>query len=100
VGSDGWLYYGGTLTDSPGASPMSDRALRNAAHTLALFQRFAAAVIAATPIAPRAIAVVQAHGGLGRLARPLSYAGALVLAAVSLLTLSGGGYNPFIYFRF
>jgi hypothetical protein len=28
------------------------------------------------------------------------YALALVLLALSFLGLSGGGYNPFIYFRF
>ena len=29
-----------------------------------------------------------------------SYLLALALLALSLLSLSGGGYNPFIYFRF
>ena len=30
----------------------------------------------------------------------LSYVGAFVLLALCLLQLAGGGYNPFIYFRF
>ncbi|MDO5108246.1 MAG: hypothetical protein Q4D39_08215, partial [Coriobacteriaceae bacterium] len=32
--------------------------------------------------------------------RLVSYVGALVLIALSLLALSSGTYNPFIYFRF
>ena len=40
VGSDGWLYYGGTLPDYLGQSTLSDRALRNIAHNLALAQGY------------------------------------------------------------
>lgn len=40
VGSDGWLYYGGTLPDYLGQSRMSDRALRNVAHNLSLAQDY------------------------------------------------------------
>ena len=40
VGSDGWLYYGGTLPDYLGQSALSDRALRNIAHNLALAQGY------------------------------------------------------------
>ena len=40
VGSDGWLYYGGTLPDFLGQSTLSDRALRNIAHNLALAQGY------------------------------------------------------------
>ena len=40
VGDGGWLYYGGTLPDYLGQSAMSDRALRNVAHNLALAQGY------------------------------------------------------------
>ena len=40
VGSDGWLYYGGTLPDYLGQSTLSDRALRNIAHNLSLAQGY------------------------------------------------------------
>ena len=40
IGSDGWLYYGGTLPDYLGQSALSDRALRNIAHNLALAQGY------------------------------------------------------------
>jgi hypothetical protein len=43
VGSDGWLYYEGTLADWRGTVPMSERALFNAAHNMALLQRFSEA---------------------------------------------------------
>ena len=42
VGSDGWLYYGGSLYDYLGQNHMTDRALQNAAHNLALLQGYAA----------------------------------------------------------
>ncbi len=41
VGTDGWLYYGGTLPDYLGQSALSDRALLNIAHNLSLAQRYA-----------------------------------------------------------
>ena len=41
VGSDGWLYYGGTLPDYLGQLRLSDRALGNIAHNLALMQGYA-----------------------------------------------------------
>lgn len=40
IGLDGWLYYGGTLPDYLGQSALSDRALRNIAHNLALAQGY------------------------------------------------------------
>ena len=40
VGTEGWLYYAGTLADYQLTSPMSDRALFNAAHNLSLVQEF------------------------------------------------------------
>jgi alginate O-acetyltransferase complex protein AlgI len=62
---------------------------------------FAVALIAATPVALRVKEMLIKTGDLRlRLSRSLSYAGAGVLAALSFLALSGGGYNPFIYFRF
>ena len=41
VGTDGWLYYGGTLYDYLGQNVLSDRALVNVAHNLALMQGYA-----------------------------------------------------------
>ena len=38
VGTDGWLYYQGTLADYQHTAPLSDRALENIAHNLALEQ--------------------------------------------------------------
>lgn len=40
VGSDGWLFYGGTLPDYLGEAPLSDRALAAIAHNLSLVQDF------------------------------------------------------------
>ena len=40
IGQDGWLYYGGTLPDYLGQSALTDRALRNIAHNLALAQEY------------------------------------------------------------
>ena len=40
VGTEGWLYYAGSLADYQLTSPMSDRALFNAAHNLSLVQEF------------------------------------------------------------
>lgn len=40
VGSDGWLYYGGTLPDYLGQSALSERALANIAHNLVLAQGY------------------------------------------------------------
>ena len=62
---------------------------------------FVVACVAASPAGPRISAAIEARGGqtAARL-RVASYVGALVLIAACLLALSGGGYNPFIYFRF
>ena len=40
IGTDDWLYYGGTLPDYLGQSSLSERGLRNAAHNLGLVQRY------------------------------------------------------------
>lgn len=40
VGTEGWLYYAGSLADYQLTSPMTDRAVFNAAHNLALIQEF------------------------------------------------------------
>ena len=40
VGSDGWLYYGGTLNDYLGRSALSDRSLASVAHNLKLVQGY------------------------------------------------------------
>lgn len=41
VGRGGWLFYGGTLESYLGTAALSNRALRNIAHNLALLQGFA-----------------------------------------------------------
>jgi alginate O-acetyltransferase complex protein AlgI len=62
---------------------------------------FAVAIAAATPVGPWLKEKCSLRGGdLGRVARPLAYAGAFALAVLALLALAPGGYNPFIYFRF
>ena len=40
IGSDGWLYYGGTLPDYLGQSALSESGLANIAHNLALAQGY------------------------------------------------------------
>ena len=40
VGSNGWLYYSGTLNDYQRRNRMSDQALKNAAYNLALTQEY------------------------------------------------------------
>lgn len=40
VGTDGWLYYGGTLPDYLGQSTLSDRSLASIAHNLSLAQGY------------------------------------------------------------
>lgn len=40
VGADGWLYYGGTLSDYCGWASLSDRALDNIAFNLSLMQGY------------------------------------------------------------
>jgi hypothetical protein len=62
---------------------------------------FLTAIVAATPIAAFVGRRLEQRGGrLWAVARVASYVGAFGLFAVCLLALSGGGYNPFIYFRF
>ncbi|MCL2779889.1 MAG: hypothetical protein FWD74_00040 [Actinomycetia bacterium] len=41
LGKDGWLYYDGDLADYVGTAPLSERALSNIAHNLALMQSYA-----------------------------------------------------------
>jgi hypothetical protein len=40
VGTDGWLYYSGTINDYVGASPLTERELRCIAHNLSLMQKY------------------------------------------------------------
>lgn len=42
VGTNGWLYYGGTLDDYLGNNQLSERALHNIAHNLLLLQGYVA----------------------------------------------------------
>ena len=60
---------------------------------------FAAAVVAAAPVKPAVErrALASRHAAVWD---SLGYALALVLFALSFLSLASGGYNPFIYFRF
>jgi len=62
---------------------------------------FLVAVVACTPIKKLAEARLEsAQPRTQQLATVASYTLAFVLLLVSLLSLSSGGYNPFIYFRF
>jgi alginate O-acetyltransferase complex protein AlgI len=70
------------------------------ANPLTLFV-FAVAAVAATPVAAWLRRRVDASGhGLRTALRCASYLGAAGLFMLCFLALSGGGYNPFIYFRF
>ena len=62
---------------------------------------FCVAVLAATPLKGLIQAKLQtASAGAVAAAEVASYVVAFVLLLLCLLSLSGGGYNPFIYFRF
>jgi hypothetical protein len=63
VGSNGWLYYGGTVNDYVGASPLTDRELRSIAHNLYLTQTYAEAMDArfAFTIAPNKNTLYPEH---------------------------------------
>jgi alginate O-acetyltransferase complex protein AlgI len=62
---------------------------------------FIIACAAATPLSITVSnKVAQSSEATQRAMRTLSYVAALALLVVSMLALSGGGYNPFIYFRF
>ena len=62
---------------------------------------FVVACVAAAPVSDRVKArVATLDAPAANALRALSFVGALVLLVVSMLALSGGGYNPFIYFRF
>jgi alginate O-acetyltransferase complex protein AlgI len=55
---------------------------------------------ALTPLVPVSLAPAPPPSRLVTAARPLLYAGSLVLLLLCLMSLSSGQYNPFIYFRF
>lgn len=61
---------------------------------------FVAALVAATPICQVLRAKLPALALNGSAVRVASYAGALTLLVLCIMSLSSGGYNPFIYFRF
>ena len=62
---------------------------------------FAIAIVAATPIKGAIEQRIEASSdSLATAIEISSYAFAIMLLILSLLALSGGGYNPFIYFRF
>ena len=62
---------------------------------------FCAGILGAAPwarVVERRLA--QVRGGAGRVLVPASYAAAIVLLALCMLSLSAATHNPFIYFRF
>ena len=62
---------------------------------------FALACVAATPVKGAIeLKVAAAPDSIAMLFEIASYAFAFALLVLSMLALSGGGYNPFIYFRF
>ena len=88
LGRDGWLFYAETLEDFEGSSPMTERQLYCAAHTLSLMQEYAASqncafVFAAAPnknslypeYMPARYEKSQAPSNLTRLAALLSREG-------------------------
>jgi hypothetical protein len=62
-GSDGWLYYGGTLDDFLGSADVSERARYNGAHNLHLMQEYVQARGArfAVVVAPNKNSVYPEH---------------------------------------
>lgn len=61
---------------------------------------FVIAVIFSMPVKKAVTGLASKHGRLYSVANVLSYCGAVVMLVLCILSLSGGGYNPFIYFRF
>ncbi len=62
---------------------------------------FAIAIVAATPIKGAIEQRIEAApDSMAMVLEVASYVLAIALLVLSLLALSGGGYNPFIYFRF
>lgn len=60
-----------------------------------------AACIAALPVKGFLLAhISQGNSRFLTLARPVAFVASAALLALCVLSLSGGGYNPFIYFRF
>lgn len=60
---------------------------------------FVCGLVLSQPVRPTVLAAVKGHAS----ERPLevaSYVGAVVVLGLCLVQLAGGGYNPFIYFRF
>lgn len=58
------------------------------------------AVIGSMPILPKVRAWIGTNTVKSRVAEPLAYIGTIFLLVLCMLSLSGGTYNPFIYFRF
>ncbi|WP_165044068.1 MBOAT family protein [Adlercreutzia sp. ZJ138] len=63
------------------------------------FVTFAVACIAALPVKNELERIVVSHGGQVAF-ECISFVLCFVLLVLCVLSLSGGGYNPFIYFRF
>ena len=62
---------------------------------------FTVAIVAATPIKGAIEQRIEAASDSTAMVLEIaSYVLAIALLVLSLLALSGGGYNPFIYFRF
>ena len=61
---------------------------------------FLVAVVASTPILPRLREVAMREGRGGRTLRTLGDVALLLLFVLSVIELTLGSYNPFIYFKF
>ena len=61
---------------------------------------FLVAIVASTPILPRLREVAMREGRGGRTLRTLGDVALLLLFALSVIELTLGSYNPFIYFKF
>lgn len=58
------------------------------------------AVMGSIPILPKLTEWVKADGTRSRVLEPVSYVCSILLLLLSIMSLSSGTYNPFIYFRF
>ena len=79
---------------APGGMPFSTSALRYAA---AYVPTLLLCCLAATPLPKRAWSAIT---GGGQKFRAVETAGALALLALCVASMTAGGYNPFIYYRF
>ena len=57
-------------------------------------------ILGCMPILPGIHAFMERGAAVKRIVVPFSYVGSVLLLLLSMLSLSSGTYNPFIYFRF